>query len=161
MEVIAFVCALLALLFGLGWIGARKKYRSLNQALNGRVERAEEVIKSRTAEIERLHQQAATDGNRLSDLRSQNRDLVKRKDQVAATNEGLANRNSELLNQLHEKNAKLLSAEAKIAELQPLADKAIAYHRQRVEASRKAAANRTAKSKANGKAPAKSKRRAK
>lgn len=145
MDVIAIVFVLAALLFGTLWLRARKRLRNIE----GRVERAEEIIEARKKDITQLNVDLAQDGNRLSELRSQNRDLTKRRDEAVATNTDLANRNCELLSQLHQANAKLVTAETKIADLQPLADKAIAAQAQRLRASQisknKAAERRLAK----------------
>jgi hypothetical protein len=92
------------------WLRERSRHRQSKRCMR----QALQLADRRASQIDRLENQAASDGNRLSEL---------------------SVRNAELTN---ERN----TLRDKIAKLQPLADKAIAAQQQRLRASQAAAQKR-------------------
>lgn len=110
----------------------RRVLRQRLSVLNGRVGHAEVVYAAQRAKIEKLENQAASDGNRLSELGTENRKLIRERDAA----------------RLERDQARCARdfAYNEIIRLQPLADKALATQNQRLAALQKAnAANRAAK----------------
>ncbi|WPZ05638.1 hypothetical protein [Pelagerythrobacter marinus] len=92
------------------WLRERSRHRKSKRFMRQAVQLADR----RASQIDRLENQAASDGNRLSELRVRNAELTTER------------------NTLRDK----------IAKLQPLADKAIAAQQQRLRASQAAAQKR-------------------
>lgn len=92
------------------WLRERSRHRQSKRFMRQAVQLAD----SRSSQIDRLENQAASDGNRLSELRVRNAELTTER------------------NTLRDK----------IAKLKPLADKAIAAQQQRLRASQAAAQKR-------------------
>ncbi|RIV79552.1 hypothetical protein [Pelagerythrobacter aerophilus] len=109
----------------------RRTLRKRLSVLNGRVSTAEDIHARQRTRINQLENQAASDGNRLSQLRVQNNQLTRQRD--AARDER---------DQIDEQ---LAAAEEEVRRLQPLADKALAAQAQRVRASQAAKAKRDAR----------------
>lgn len=102
----------------------RRALRKRITVLNRRVGYAEDLHGVLAGKIEGLECQAASDGNRLSQLRAEKAGLIQERDAAEKAR---------------------IAAEVKAAELQPLADKALAAQAQRVRASQAAKAKRDAR----------------
>lgn len=114
------VPTLAAISFGRLWWNERREHKATER----RVGIVHDLYTAGREKIEKLECQAASDGNRLSQLRRENADLTRQRDKVI-------------------EHANVLNDE--IQRLQPLADKALAAQAQRVRASQAAKAKRDAR----------------
>ena len=111
---IAAIVVVLPSILGIAvtWLWLRE--RGLHRRSERREREAVQTAVSRAFQIAHLERQAKSDGNRLSELRTENAELT---------------------------NA-FIALQDRIAALQPLADKALAAQQQRIRASQAAAAKR-------------------
>jgi len=117
--------------------------------LNGRVSAAEGVHAKQRTRINQLENQAASDGNRLSQIRTENAVLTVERNSLRTKVDAAADSHRALSEQYRNALSGLAEAQTEIARLQPLADKALAAQTQRLRASQAAKAKRDAAKVAN------------